>query len=342
MDTNNSKINILNMTIDELSALLSEVNEPSYRAGQILTWLHKGVDIGGMSNLSKKLREHLYEKTYVDTLKIAQKFTSSDGTVKYVFQLDDGELIEGVFMRYKHGSSLCLSTQAGCRMGCKFCASTLRGLARNLDPSEMLGQILAAQKDTGERVDGLVLMGVGEPLDNHANVIKFLRLVNCGQGLNIGYRHISISTCGLVDKIKQLANEDMAITLSVSLHAADDAERAALMPIANKWSLGELLDACVYYFKKTGRRISFEYTLIDGVNDSVGHAERLARLLPKTMPCHVNLIPVNKIAERSYNKSPNVIQFNSTLNRLGVNSTVRRSLGGDINASCGQLRNVMK
>ncbi|MCL2517511.1 MAG: 23S rRNA (adenine(2503)-C(2))-methyltransferase RlmN [Oscillospiraceae bacterium] len=342
MNTNNSKINILNMTIGELSALLAGIGEPSYRAEQIFTWLHKGVDIGGMSNLSKKLREYLFENAYVDKLKIAQKLTSSDGTVKYVFELGDDELIESVFMRYNHGTSLCLSSQVGCRMGCKFCASTLHGLKRNLEPSEMLGQILAAQKDTGERVDGLVLMGVGEPLDNYANVVKFLRLVNCEQGLNIGYRHISLSTCGLVEKIKQLANEDMAITLSVSLHASDDKERAALMPSANKWSLGELLDACVYYFKKTGRRISFEYTLIDGVNDSVQHAERLARLLPKTMPCHVNLIPVNKIAERTYNKSPNVIQFNSTLNRLGINSTVRRSLGADINASCGQLRNVMK
>jgi 23S rRNA m2A2503 methyltransferase len=336
--------NILNFTKDELTSFLIESGEPKYRAGQIFSWLHRGVDFQDMSDISKKTRDTLSEKCYIDLPVIAEKHISADdGTIKYLFELRDGEHIETVFMTYKHGNSLCLSSQAGCRMGCKFCASTLNGLSRNLQPSEMLGQIIAVQKDTGERISNLVIMGIGEPLDNYDNVIRFLKIVNEEGGLNIGYRHISLSTCGIVDKINRLADEDMPITLSISLHAVTDDQRSAIMPINNKWCIEELLQACAAYFKRTGRRISFEYALILGVNDSIYHAKKLAEILKSALPgipFHVNLIPVNEVAERPFKRGTptSVNDFANRLSYSHVNATVRRKLGSDINASCGQLR----
>ena len=341
-------INILNFTKDELASFLTASGEPKYRAGQIFTWLHRGVDFRDMSDISKKTRDALSAECYIDLPEITEKYISpSDGTIKYLFRLRDGEYIEAVFMRYKHGNSLCLSSQAGCRMGCKFCASTLSGLSRNLQPSEMLGQIIAAQNDTGERISNLVIMGIGEPLDNYDNVIKFLRIVNEEGGLNIGYRHISLSTCGIVEKIYRLADEDMPVTLSVSLHAVTDDDRSAVMPINNKWGIHELLQACADYFKHTGRRISFEYALISGVNDTPYHAKKLAEILKSALPgipFHVNLIPVNEVAECPFKRGTpaSVTDFTNRLKSQKINTTVRRRLGSDINASCGQLRKLKK
>ena len=272
-----------------------------------------------------------------------------DGTVKYLFSLDDGNCIETVVMRYEHGITICISSQAGCRMGCRFCASTIDGKARDLLPSELLGQIISAERDLGERISGVVMMGIGEPLDNYDNVVKFLRLVGDPDGLNIGYRHISLSTCGIAPKILDLANEELPITLSISLHASNDEKRSEIMPINRKHPIGELLDACRKYFLVTGRRISFEYTLISGKNDTVGDAEELASLLnsklrPKsdTMPIHVNLIPVNEVEERDFVRSGKkaISAFSATLEKRGIRATVRRKLGSDINASCGQLRRI--
>lgn len=339
-------MNILNLNKSELINFLTSIGEPKYRANQIFSWLHRGVEFRDMTDISKKTRETLTKSCYIDRLVIADKFISDiDGTIKYLFKLRDDEYIETVLMRYKHGNSLCLSSQAGCRMGCKFCASTLNGLSRNLEPSEMLGQIIAVQNDTGERISNLVIMGIGEPLDNYANVIKFLRIVNEEGGLNIGYRHISLSTCGIVDKIYRLAEEDMPITLSVSLHAVTDNERSAIMPINNKWGISEILQACADYFNRTGRRISFEYALIANVNDTIYHAEKLANILKSALqdiPFHVNLIPVNEVEERQF-KRGSALSINNFVNRLtinGINATVRRRLGADINASCGQLRKL--
>jgi 23S rRNA (adenine2503-C2)-methyltransferase len=273
-----------------------------------------------------------------------QKYVSQiDGTVKYLFSLTDGQRIESVIMRYEHGLTICVSCQAGCRMGCRFCASTLRGWDRNLTATEILGQVLAAQNDLGERISNIVMMGIGEPLDNYDEVIRFLHLVNAEDGLNIGYRHISLSTCGVVDGIRKLAKEGLPITLSISLHNIDTEERKALMPITNKWSVEELLAACRDYFTETGRRISFEYTLIAGENDSPEKAVHLSSGLKKhlgRMPIHVNLIPLNPVTERHYRKSgaDAVSLFQSKLIACGINATVRRKLGPDINASCGQLR----
>lgn len=337
-------MNILNLNKNELSAFLTSIGEPKYRSEQIFSWLHQGIGFNGMTDISKKTRDILNEKCYFGIPEIADKFISAtDGTVKYLFRLRDGEYIESVLMRYNHGNSLCLSSQAGCRMGCKFCASTLNGLSRNLEPAEMLGQIIVAQKDIGERIQNIVIMGIGEPLDNYANVIKFLRIVNEEGGLNIGYRHISVSTCGIVDKIYKLAGENIPVTLSVSLHAVTDNERTAIMPINNKWSIAELLQACSDYFRKTGRRISFEYALISGVNDTVNHADKLAGLLKSTLgniPLHVNLIPVNKVEECNFASSSgnSVNKFADRLKFNKINATIRRKLGADINASCGQLR----
>ena len=265
--------------------------------------------------------------------------SKNDGTVKYLFRLYDGECVESVFMRYEHGNTICVSTQVGCRMGCTFCASTLMGLKRNLLPSEILGQVIAAQRDLGEKVSNIVMMGIGEPLDNYDNVRKFLTLVNTDEGLNIGHRHISLSTCGLCDKIRSLADEKLQITLSVSLHASDSETRKKLMPVAKKFDLDELINACKYYIEKTGRRISFEYSMISGENDSHEHASRLAKLL-SGMICHVNLIPLNDVKERSYTKSSKkaIEDFVKILEKHRITATVRRRLGSDINASCGQLR----
>ena len=342
------KTDLLSMNIPELEEFLSGLGEPKYRAAQIFSWMHRGVTIDGMTNLSKKLRETLAEKAYVSFPKVERKLVSKlDGTVKYLFALDDGNMIESVFMRYKHGNTICISSEVGCPMGCRFCASTIGGLVRKLKPSELLGQVISAQCDMGERISNIVMMGIGEPLDNYESVVKFLRLVGDPAGINIGSRHISLSTCGLVDKIDELAKLDLQITLSISLHAADDETRSSIMPVNNKWNIASLLDACRRYFGATGRRISFEYTLISGKNDSPACARKLALTLKhglyrnsKPFPIHVNLIPVNEVEETGFVKSgaDAVNEFARILEKEGINATVRRKLGSDINASCGQLR----
>ncbi len=342
-----TKPNLLSLSPAELKELLCELGEPSFRAEQLFSWLHRGASLNEMSNLPKSLRSKLAEQTHLHYPEIAKKLVSQvDGTVKYLFRLADGQCVESVVMHYEHGTTVCVSCQVGCRMGCRFCASTLGGLVRNLEAGEILGQIIVAQRDTGLRISGVVMMGIGEPLDNYENVIKFLHLVNEPGGLCIGHRHISLSTCGLVDKIDRLAQEDLQITLSISLHAASDEVRSSIMPINRKWNLEALLSACRRYFVRTGRRISFEYTLIAGQNDSVAHARELAatlhRALGDSMPLHVNLIPLNPVAERDFAKSDRaaIERFVKVLTERHVNATVRRRLGPDINASCGQLRHA--
>ncbi len=334
------------MTDVELAEFFASIGEPKFRAKQLFFALHRGQRIEDVTTLSKPLREKLREMS-VDTLpRVEMKLTSKiDGTVKYLFKLHDGASIESVLMKYKHGNTLCISSQVGCLMGCKFCASTIGGKDRDLLPSELLGQIIAAERDSGERISNIVMMGIGEPLDNFDNVIRFLRLVNHPDGLNIGYRHISLSTCGIVPRIYDLAEVDIPITLSISLHAATDEKRSAIMPINRKWNISALLTACVDYYKKTGRRISFEYTLISGKNDSRADAEELAALLKGAFrgtgaPIHVNLIRVNEVKESGFKEGSveGANGFAATLERLGIVATVRRRLGADVNAACGQLR----
>ncbi len=335
------KADLLSMFPEELGELVFELGQPKYRGKQIFEALYKGARyINDFTALPKIFREALSEKAFIPTANIKRKLVSAiDGTVKYLYSLHDGETVESVFMRYKHGNTMCISTQVGCRMGCAFCASTKAGLVRSLEPSEMLLQILEAERDLGERVSNIVLMGMGEPLDNYDNVMKFLRLVNHKDGCNIGLRHISLSTCGLVDKIDRLADEGLPVTLSISLHATNDAQRRETMPIANRYTIKELLDSCRRYIDKTGRRISFEYALISGQNDSVADAHALGKLL-SGMLCHINLIPVNPIKEKNFKRSEkNAIKvFTETIETYKINVTVRRRLGADINASCGQLR----
>ncbi len=334
------------MTEAELSEFFVSIGEAKYRAKQVFAALHRGDSLAEMTNLSKALRERLAEMT-LDTLpKVELKLTSKiDGTVKYLFRLHDGACIESVLMKYKHGNSLCISSQVGCLMGCRFCASTIGGKVRDLLPSELLGQVIVAARDSGERVSNIVMMGIGEPLDNFGNVVKFLRLVNHEGGLNIGYRHISLSTCGIVPRIYELAELDLPITLSISLHATTDEKRSAIMPINNKWKISELLSATVDYYKKTGRRISFEYTLISGKNDTAEDAAELARLLKAAFagtdaPIHVNLIRVNEVKETGFKEgtAESANAFAAILEARGITATVRRRLGADVNAACGQLR----
>ncbi len=342
------KTDLLSLSYTELEALAVSIGEPRYRAEQLFVQLHRGVLPEDMTNIGKALKEKLSQISYAYIPKIEKKLVSQiDGTVKYLFLLNDGNCVESVVMKYHHGNTICISSQVGCRMGCAFCASTIGGRVRNLSPSELLGQIIAAQIDTGERISNIVMMGIGEPLDNYDNVLKFLRLVGDEKGLNIGYRHISLSSCGVVDKIRQLALENLPITLSISLHASDDATRSSIMPVNKKWNIDTLLDACKYYFSKTGRRISFEYTLISGKNDSPSAAKALANLLNSrlrskgdSMPIHINLIPVNEVEENDFKRSDKaaVEKFSAILNASGIRATVRRKLGADINASCGQLR----
>ncbi len=346
---NRIKTDILSLSLAELEVFVTEeLGEAKYRAKQIFTNIHKGTHLGDITNLSKALREKIDERCEYRLPYIEKKLVSAiDGTVKYLFGLIDGNCIESVVMKYNHGNTICISSQVGCRMGCKFCASTIGGKVRDLTPSELLGQVIAAQNDTGERISNIVMMGIGEPLDNFDNVVKFLQLVGCEDGMNIGYRHISLSSCGLVDKIYKLAELEMPITLSISLHAPDDETRSAIMPINNKWGIGELLRACRDYYAKTKRRISFEYTLISGKNDSRENAEKLARVLngalrseKESMPIHVNLIPVNEVKETGFKRSGDeaIKAFAAVLEKRGIRATVRRKLGSDINASCGQLR----
>ena len=341
-----TKVDLYSLLPTELEEYFLSIGEPKFRAKQVFARLHKGERVGEITNLSKALRERLEGET-LDTLPVVEEklVSNIDGTVKYLFRLHDGACIESVFMKYKHGNTLCISSQVGCRMGCKFCASTIGGRVRDLYPSELLGQVIAAEKDSGERISNIVMMGIGEPLDNYDNVIKFLRLVNHPDGLNIGYRHISLSTCGVVDGINKLATVDIPITLSISLHAANDVRRSEIMPINNKWNIASLLSACVSYYKTTGRRISFEYTLISGKNDSESDATELAALLnsyfrPIGAPIHVNLIRVNEVKETGFKKgsAESVNAFAKTLEKRGITATVRRKLGSDVNAACGQLR----
>ncbi len=330
---------ILSLTKAELTGRIVEMGEKKFRAEQVYDWLHvkRVKEFSQMSNISTAFRTKLDENFYINSLKIKKRLVSQlDNTVKYLYELRDGECIESVLMEYKHGNSLCVSSQVGCRMGCRFCASTIAGWVRDLEPSELLGQIYETERDSGRRVDSIVMMGIGEPLDNFDNVLKFLDILNAdGEGMSL--RHLSLSTCGVVDKIYKLAELKLGITLSVSLHAANDEKRSEIMPINRKFSLEKLMKACGDYFKATGRRISFEYSLIEGVNDDDKSADELISLLGGKN-CHVNLIPINEIAERDFKKSRYAQRFQKRLTDAGINATIRRTLGADINAACGQLR----
>ena len=332
-------IDLKSQTLEEMTATLKEMGEPAFRGKQVFTWLHKGVtSFDEMSNLSKPLREKLKEQCYITAPSVARKQVSRlDGTVKYLWQLLDGNCIETVVMQYHHGNTVCVSSQVGCRMGCAFCASTIAGKVRDLTPSEILDQVIFAQKDSGLPISNIVLMGIGEPLDNLDNVLRFLELVNHPDGLNIGMRHISLSTCGVIPGIDRLSDLELQLTLSVSLHAPDSETRSKIMPVNRAYDVEKLFDACHRYFKKTGRRISFEYAMIDGVNDHDWQADLIAKKL-KGMPGHVNLIPLNDVAESPLKPSRRVAAFQKRLESHGLTATVRRSLGGDIDASCGQLR----
>lgn len=329
------------MTLQELSEQLQALGEPRFRAKQIFTWLHHGTtDFAEMTNLSKDLRQKLAENYLLDVPTVVRKQQSAkDGTIKYLWRLSDGNCVETVLMQYHHGNTVCISSEVGCPMGCAFCASTLGGLVRRLRPSEMLDQVLFTQLDSGLPISNIVLMGIGEPLDNYDTVLRFLELVNSPDGMNIGMRHISLSTCGLVDKIDCLAQANLQLTLSVSLHCADDTVRSKLMPINRRYPVDTLLAACRRYFEKTGRRISFEYAMIRDVNDTEEMAQLLVKKL-KGLPSHVNLIPLNNVEESPLHPSTRaaVAAFQSILEKNGITATVRRTLGGDIDASCGQLR----
>ncbi len=332
-------VDIKSMTQPELTAWLKELGEPAFRAKQIFKWLYRGVtSFEEMTDLSKALRLKLEETALLTPPTVAKKQVSQqDGTIKYLWELADGNCVESVLMRYQHGNTVCISCQAGCRMGCAFCASTIAGKVRDLTPAEMLDQVLFTQIDSGAPVSNIVLMGIGEPLDNFDTVLRFLTLVNHPEGLNIGMRHISLSTCGLVEQIDKLARYGLQLTLSVSLHAPDDETRSRIMPVNKGVGVEKLLETCRRYFDKTGRRISYEYAMIDGVNDADWQADLLAKRL-KGAPAHVNLIPLNEVEESPLKPSRRVAAFQKRLEGHGVTATVRRKLGGDIDASCGQLR----
>lgn len=332
-------IDIKSLDQQEITLLLREWGQPSFRGKQVFAWLHRGVtSFEEMSDLGKPLRQTLAEQCFITVPAVARKQVSKhDGTVKYLWRLGDGNCIETVLMRYRHGNTVCISSQVGCRMGCAFCASTIAGKVRDLTPSEILDQVLFTQLDSGLPISNIVLMGIGEPLDNRENVLKFLSLVNSPNGLNIGMRHISLSTCGIVPQIDALAELNLQLTLSVSLHAPDSETRSKIMPVNKAYDVEELFAACHRYFQKTGRRISFEYAMIDGVNDNDWQADLIARRI-KGMPGHVNLIPLNEVTESPFKPSRRTAAFQKRLASHGITATVRRSLGGDIDASCGQLR----
>lgn len=333
--------NLKDFTLSELQDIVKSKGEPAFRAKQIFEWLYKGAErYDEMTNISKKLRQVLEKEYSVKNLKISKKFVSSiDETRRYLLQLEDGNYIESVLMKYHHGYTICVSTQVGCAMGCAFCASTKKGKKRNLTPGEIIGQYMTVQKDLGERISNIVLMGMGEPLDNYDNVLKFLENVNSPAGLNVGHRHISLSTCGLVDRIYELADKELQITLSISLHATNDEKRSEIMPINRRYNIKELLKACKYYTDKTKRRISFEYTLIRGVNDTPEEAKALLKLVSPLLS-HVNLIPVNAVSGTGFSPTKNdgIENFRRILEKGGVSATVRREMGADISAACGQLR----
>lgn len=334
-------INLKDLTFEELKAFFVENGEKPFRATQIFSWLHKGITgFDEMTDISINLRKKLSEISFISTLKIVRKLESKiDKTKKYLFELEDGNTVESVVMYYKHGITICISCQVGCRMGCKFCASTIGGLVRSLTPGEILDQVIFAQKDIGERISNIVMMGIGEPLDNFDNVIKFLKNVNDERGINIGYRHISLSTCGIVPKIEKLMELKLPITLSISLHAPTDDVRDKIMPVNHAYNTDMLINMCKRYALETKRRISFEYAIINGVNDSSEHAKIIAEKL-KNMLCHVNLIPVNNVEENDFKKPPKerIQRFMAVLEKYNIPVTVRRELGSDISASCGQLR----
>ena len=331
------------MTLPEMTNALKAMGQPAFRGKQVFTWLHKGVtSFDEMTNLPKDLRDKLKSEFTLTVPKVARKQVSrQDGTIKYLWELADGNCIESVLMRYHHGNTVCISSQVGCRMGCRFCASTLDGLVagkvRDLTPAEMLDQVLFTQLDSGLEISNIVLMGIGEPMDNLDTVLRFLELVNHPDGMNIGMRHISLSTCGVIPGIHRLADLGLQLTLSVSLHAPDSETRSKIMPVNRAYDVEELFDACHDYFKKTGRRISFEYAMIDGINDQDWQADLIAAKL-KGMPGHVNLIPLNDVVESPFKPSKRIAAFQKRLESHGITATVRRSLGGDIDASCGQLR----
>lgn len=336
------KEDIKSLDFLELQEYVKTLGEKPFRAKQLYQWMHEKL-VGSfeeMTNLSAAFRSRLAQETTLTVLKPVDVRTSAlDGTQKYLFELEDGNVIESVLMRYKHGNSVCISSQVGCRMGCRFCASTIGGLQRNLKPSEMLEQVYRIQKLTGERVSNLVVMGTGEPLDNYDNLLKFVRMLSDEHGLNISQRNITVSTCGIVPKIRQLAEEDLQITLALSLHASNQENRMKLMPIAYKYQLSEVLEACRYYFEKTGRRLTFEYSLVGGVNDTLEDSQELTALV-HGMNCHINLIPVNPVKEREFVQPDRsvVLAFKNKLEKNGVNATIRREMGRDIDGACGQLR----
>ena len=337
-----NKADIKSLTLSELTEQLVALGQPKFRGKQIYSWLHEKrvKSFDEMTNLSAALREDLSKRYYINQLSVIKKLVSKlDGTQKYLLRLKDNNCVEAVLMKYKYGNSICISTQVGCRMGCKFCASTLAGLVRSLEPSEMLDEIYTVTEESGQRVSNVVLMGIGEPFDNYDNVMKFLDILSSPEGYNLSLRHLSLSTCGLVDRIYELAEKKTGLTLSISLHAPNDDNRSQTMPINKRYPIDELLKACRYYFKTTGRRISFEYALIEGVNDEIRHANELADRL-KGMSAHVNLIPVNPVKERGFKRGSRqrIEAFQKALEARGVNATVRRELGADINAACGQLR----
>ena len=333
---------IKSMTKKELEEELLAMGEKAFRAGQLYQWMHVKLadDLEQMSNLPAKLRDQISENCTFTVLKqVTMQESAIDGTRKYLFELEDHNMVESVLMRYKHGNSVCISSQVGCRMGCRFCASTLDGLVRGLKPSEMLDQIYKIGKDIGERISNVVVMGTGEPMDNFDNLLKFIELLTDENGLNISQRNLTVSTCGIVPRMRELADRQLAITLALSLHASNQQKRLELMPVANKYDIHEVIDACRYYFEKTGRRVTFEYSLVGGVNDTDEDARELSRLI-HGMNCHVNLIPVNPIKERNYVQSNAAViaAFKNKLEKNGINVTIRREMGSDIDGACGQLR----
>ena len=338
----NSKIDIKSMNLAELTEFVASIGEKAFRAKQLYQWLHvkQVYAFDDMTNLSKAFREKLNEVSFITDLKQEQvQISQIDGTRKYLFLLEDGNVIESVLMRYKHGNSVCISSQVGCRMGCRFCASTLDGLVRGLRPSEMIDQIYKIGQDIGERISNVVVMGTGEPMDNYDNLLKFITLLTDENGLNISQRNLTVSTCGIVPRMRQLADEKLSITLALSLHASNQKKRLELMPVANKYDIHDVIDACKYYFEQTGRRVTFEYSLVGGVNDTDEDARELSQLI-HGMNCHVNLIPVNPIKERDYVQSNAAViaAFKNKLEKNGINVTVRREMGRDIDGACGQLR----
>lgn len=336
------KTDIKSLSLNELKIEIEKLGEKAFRAKQLYEWMHVKLarDYDEMTNIPKSLKEKLREScTYTSLKEVTVQISKLDGTRKYLFELADGNFVESVWMKYHHGNSVCISSQVGCRMGCRFCASTLDGLERSLTPAEMLDQIYAISRSTGERVSNVVVMGTGEPLDNYGNLLKFIQLITDENGLNISQRNITVSTCGIVENMKRLADEKLQITLALSLHGSTQEKRQELMPIARKYDISEVMDACRYYFDQTGRRITFEYSLVGGVNDTDEDAENLCRLVGD-INCHINLIPVNPIKERDYIESErkDILKFQNKLEKKHINVTIRREMGRDIDGACGQLR----